>query len=119
MELTISTSVIETVLLFGSSAVLLQRTSRLPGARMSKRQFIVSPADSVNFPSGLKTLLICTVSLRPISLVNRAIALWLFIDSVKRHQESLLAFLTAFLKIVWACLNASQSFSSLDLMALR
>ena len=75
--------------------------------------------DSVNSPFGFKTWLTCTVSFRRIILASRAVALQLFIDSVKRRQESLLAFLTAFLKINWACLKASQLFPSFDLMALR
>ena len=120
MELTISSCVGNTaVLSFGSSAALLQFTSQLPGARVSRRQFIVSTEDSVNSPLGLKTLLTCTDSFRRINLANRAVAQWLFIDSVKRRQESLSAFLTAFLKIHWACSKASHSFPSFDLMALR
>ena len=99
MELTISSSVVITVCSFSSSVALLQSTSQLPGARVSKRQFVVSTEDLVNSPLGLKTLLTCTVSFRRIILASRAVALWLFIDSVKRRQESLLAFLTAFLKV--------------------
>ena len=48
MELTISSSVVITVCSFSSSVALLQSTSQLPGARVSKRQFVVSTEDALN-----------------------------------------------------------------------
>ena len=62
MELAVSSSFGSVIALFSNSTALLQSTFRLPGARVSRRQFKVSTEDSVNFLLGFKTLLICTVS---------------------------------------------------------
>ena len=87
------------VALLCTCIALMQSTFRLPGARVSSRQFKVSTKNSVYFLLGFKTLLICTVLFLRKILARRAIALQLFIDSVKRRQKSRLAFLTAFLSV--------------------